>query len=468
MSMWLGAAKSSLNTRMGHAARWRFVDKIRLEARAGAGGNGCNSFEALGPRKLRRRGKANGGNAGAGGDVIVRANASTGTLDRDSFNLRAGDGDNGGVQRRHGKKGRSVYIDVPLGTVVRFVTVGEGKTVWSENRVPFEEVFEKTEENQNDTADDIADENEMRIEFGLKPIEHHVQYVKTADLIEEGDCIVVASGGRSGLGNVSNRGPDRELRAERSIGLKGSRVKMELELKMIADVGLIGYPNAGKSTLLSQVTRASPKIGAYPFTTLYPNKGVVGERRKHTRDEFDENTRFSIADVPGLVEDAHLNKGLGHAFLRHVERNRCLVFVVDVVPDNGKDPLDILNMLCREVLIYFSKGRITEEVISKPFSVIMERKPCIIFANKCDLSETISRDQLERIRNAVDIPVYAGSALTGEGTTELVEALREMVVNQKARKAIGSETSGLDDPDLFLETNKELEDFISPSASSLQ
>lgn len=255
-----------------------FIDRAKIHIKAGNGGNGMVSFRR---EKFVPAGGPDGGDGGKGGDIIFEVDEGLRTLIDFRYKRKyvAGSGENGGTAKRTGKSGKDLIIRVPPGTVVKDLETG-------------------------------------RI---------------LADMVEPGQRTVVAKGGKGGAGNQHFATPTRQVPGFAKPGDPGEEYEVELELKMIADVGLVGFPNAGKSTLLSKVSAAKPKIADYPFTTLVPNLGVV---------RIDEGASFLLADIPGLIEGAHQGVGLGFDFLRHVERNRMLLHIVDVAGVDGRDPVD--------------------------------------------------------------------------------------------------------------------------------
>jgi GTP-binding protein len=318
----------------------RFVDQALIRVESGAGGNGCASFRR---EKHVPRGGPDGGDGGKGGDVLIIADPGKRTLldFRYQTRFRAERGGHGSGANRSGKNGEDRIIPVPRGTIVRDAESGE----------------------------------------------------VLADLVEPGERLTAARGGRGGFGNArfatsTDRAP---VRAEP--GGPGERRAIELELKLLADAGLVGLPNAGKSTLLARVSAARPKIADYPFTTLSPNLGLV---RVGTTESF------LLADIPGLIEGASEGRGLGHDFLRHVERCRVLVFLIDA---SAGDPERDLAILRDEVGKY--KGELLE-------------RPSIVAWNKAD---ALPRDSAREWRGKGDLV----SAVSGEGVRELVEKIYRMV-----------------------------------------
>ncbi len=338
-----------------------FVDQIKVHARAGKGGDGSAHFHR---GKFRPKGGPDGGDGGAGGDVILLADPSTDSLRNYVFNNRlfAEDGAKGGATMCTGRSGRHMTFKVPPGTLVSLVT---------------EEIDEETGE----------------VVQKFEPV---------ADLTETNGTYVLCKGGKGGKGNVHFKTSTHQAPREFTPGTPGGEGIFHFELRSIADAGFVGAPNAGKSTLLSKLSAAKPKIANYPFTTLQPMVGVV---------EFGENRRGTLADIPGLIEGAHDNIGLGHDFLRHIMRCRILLFVVDTAGTEGRDPVADLETVRTEVTLY------SKELAKRPW--------CII-ANKIDLPEAAEnlvhfKERFKRIK------VHPVSAETGEGLDKLRKWLDEKI-----------------------------------------
>ncbi|UCH36747.1 MAG: GTPase ObgE [Armatimonadota bacterium] len=326
------------------------VDEAKVFVQAGDGGNGATSF-----RRERHvpRGGPDGGDGGSGGDVWVRANAKVRTLVdflRKSH-FRAQRGGHGAGANKTGERGADVEIMVPAGTVMYDANTG----------------------------------------------------AQLADLAQPGDACLAARGGRGGRGNARFATAVRRTPRFAEKGEPGERRWLRLELKLLADVGIIGMPNAGKSTLLSRMSAAKPKIADYPFTTLAPNLGVA-----HTP----EGKSFIVADLPGLVEGAHAGRGRGHDFLRHIERTRLLVHVVDLAAD-GRDPHDDFRVVNEEL---------------KAYPADLSRLPHLVAANKLDLPAAAERlDSFTRALRDAGFEVLPISAVTGDGVAELVYRCADLV-----------------------------------------
>ncbi len=339
-----------------------FVDEVDLHVAAGDGGNGCVSFRR---EKFVPRGGPDGGDGGRGGSVLLRASTHLNTLVKFRFHpfCRAQRGGHGEGANRAGHAGRDLRLDVPVGTVV--YPAG-----------------------QDDDRDQLA------------------------DLAQDGQTWLAARGGRGGRGNrrfttSTNRAPRRF-----EAGRPGEARILRLQLKLLADVGLVGYPNAGKSTLIARVSAARPKIADYPFTTLTPNLGVV---------HLDDERSFVLADVPGLIAGAHEGHGLGHRFLSHLERTRVLVHVIDISSADGRDPADDFDTICAE-LAQFSGA--AGDAAAPGTATRLSRKPQLAAANKMDALDDPER--LTRLRRHLatrSVPLYTISAATGEGLPALLDAI---------------------------------------------
>lgn len=343
-----------------------FCDEVTIEAYAGSGGNGCISFRR---EKFIDKGGPNGGNGGHGGSLFFRANENINTLAE--FNtykiFRANNGEAGSGWSCAGKNAPDLFLDVPVGTA-------------------------------------IYDESKRKL---------------LADLSTNGQTYCAARGGRGGFGNEHFKGATRQAPAFAELGEPGQSRKLTLELKLVADVGLIGLPSVGKSTMISRISNARPKIAAYHFTTIIPNLGLV------TMEQFGGSMQqsFVACDLPGLIEGAHEGKGLGIEFLKHVARNRVLVHVLDVnSPDVVKDLLAIRNEL-------------------KLYDADLMKKPCLYVLNKIDSVdeesvELVKKDlekALKKIRNKVSGKIYAVSCVSGAGLKELMFAVWEVLEKEREK-----------------------------------
>ncbi|HUN64827.1 MAG TPA: GTPase ObgE [Bacteroidota bacterium] len=329
-----------------------FIDQATIEVRAGHGGNGIVSFRR---EKFIPKGGPDGGNGGNGGSIILRADRHLTTLldFRYRRNYQAPAGEHGFGARRTGKSGEDIILKVPVGTLVK--DAGSGAPI--------------------------------------------------ADLVRDGQEVMIAHGGRGGKGNAMFATSTNQAPRKATPGGEGEDKKIVLELRLIADAGLVGFPNAGKSTLISRISAAKPKIADYPFTTLVPNLGIV---------RYAEYQSFVVADLPGLVEGAHHGKGLGLKFLRHIERTRVLVFLIDcTTPDMKRE----YRTLRKELSLYNSA---------------MLKKPHIIAVTKADLADGagIRRDAAKAFPKRV--PVAVISSVTGSGIQELLDLLWKTINRKKS------------------------------------
>jgi GTP-binding protein len=322
-----------------------FVDEVHIAVQAGKGGDGCVSFRR---ERHQPRGGPDGGNGGDGGSVLMRASRDAGNLMelRKTRVYAAKNGEPGKGRNRAGASAEDLVIEVPCGTIVRN---GSGELV--------------------------------------------------VDLTDDGQTAVVARGGRGGRGNRTFATPTHQTPREYTPGEPGEERELDLELRLIADVGLVGLPNAGKSTLLARVTAARPKVASYPFTTLTPQLGFV------TVDRF---AGFVMADIPGLIEGAADGAGLGHEFLRHIERTRLLAHVVDLAPVDGSDPVENVRTLSGEL---------------ERFSPELASRPTLLVGNKTDLPD--AETNATRLREAFDAEVLCVSACSGDGVERFVQAAFE-------------------------------------------
>lgn len=320
-----------------------FLDQATIEIQSGKGGDGCVSFRR---EKYVPFGGPNGGDGGRGGHVYVQANKNLMTLldIHCKYHYKAGNGKSGAGNNRHGKDGIDLVLQLPIGT----------------------QIFN-------------AETKELLI-----------------DLVEDKQKVLILYGGKGGRGNQHFATPTKQTPQYAELGQESDRKILNLELKMIADVGLIGYPNVGKSTLLSKISRAHPKIANYPFTTLYPNLGVV---------YLDEFKSFVVADIPGIIEGAYQGIGLGDKFLRHIERTKLLVHILEPAPD----AIDKFHILNKEMSLYNQK---------------LTDLPQIVIVNKMDIPE--ANEEFIRIKDELsklNIEPVGISALTGQGIKELIRLI---------------------------------------------
>jgi GTP-binding protein len=328
-----------------------FIDRAKIFVKGGDGGNGCMAFRR---EKFVPHGGPSGGDGGRGGSVYLEATDQMNTLLSFRYNpeYKAERGGHGEGSKCSGRDGQDIVVKVPVGTLVLDAETGE----------------------------------------------------TVADMVETGQRVLVAAGGRGGRGNAQfatsvNRAP----RHHEPGGLGGSRY-LQLELKLLADVGIIGFPNVGKSTLISHISAAKPKIADYPFTTLTPNLGVV---------DIGDYRHFVVADIPGLIEGAHQGAGLGLQFLRHVERTKLLLHLIDLSSSTARDPIEDYQVINRELARY---------------RVDLAAKPVIVVANKIDaLDEPARLTRLREFCQRQHLPFYAISAVTGEGIKPLINAIVEQL-----------------------------------------
>ena len=316
-----------------------FIDRAVIEVRSGKGGDGAIAFIH---EKFRPNGGPSGGNGGRGGSVYFRAtkNASTLINFRFSKTFIANDGEKGNIKNQYGHKAEDIYVDVPVGTVV------------------------------------FLEENHQFI----------------CDLNKEGDTYLIAKGGRGGRGNAAFKNARNKAPKIAENGLPGEKKRLILELKLLADVGIIGFPSVGKSTFISSVSNCKAEIGDYDFTTIHPNLGVVS---------LDDGSSFVLADMPGLIEGAHLGKGLGLMFLRHIERTRVLIHMVDMA--SSRDPYTDYKIIRKEL---------------ESYGMNLEKKPEIIVASKMD--EEGALEKLEEFKAKVGKEVYPVSAIVEEGLKKVL------------------------------------------------
>jgi GTPase len=339
-----------------------FIDEVIISVKAGDGGNGCLAFRR---EKFVPRGGPSGGDGGRGGDVVLVASEHYNTLLHFRFNPEhtAERGRHGEGSNRTGREGHSVELPVPVGTIVYNAETGE-------------QLF---------------------------------------DFTEAGQRFVVAKGGRGGRGNARFATSTHQAPTEHEEGKPGDALKLRFELKLLADAGLVGFPNAGKSTLISRLSAAKPKIANYPFTTLEPNLGVVQAGDDHT---------FVLADIPGLIEGAHEGHGLGIQFLRHVERTKLLVHLVDVSDFSGRDPVHDFDVILDEL---------------RSFSAELPEKPMIVVANKIDACQDPQR--IAAVKAKADehgFEFHAISAVTGDGLEALRYAIAARLFAESGNVTIAS------------------------------
>ncbi|MFN0196713.1 MAG: GTPase ObgE [Planctomycetaceae bacterium] len=338
-----------------------FIDRVEIICRGGEGGNGCLSFR----REANvQYGGPDGGDGGRGGHVIIQADENVGSLTNlvGHKHWRAEHGRPGEGAIRHGRNGEDVFIYVPPGTIVR-------------------------------------------------DIEHDLLL---KDLVEHGESMIIAYGGRGGRGNKHFATATNRTPREHELGAPGEDRRVALELKLIADVGLIGKPNAGKSTLLSRLSRATPEIADYPFTTKYPNLGLV----RVGRDEA-----FVMADIPGLIEGAHNGVGLGHEFLKHVQRTKILVHLIEPAPHDQSDPIENYHQIHEELRL---------------FDPTLIERPELIVVTKAELPD--AEAAIELLEEDLGKPVMSISAVTGKGLPQLIQRIWQIL------QTLGEPVSHVDRP----------------------
>jgi GTPase len=336
-----------------------FIDEARIQVKAGDGGNGCVAFRR---EKFVPRGGPSGGDGGRGGDVVLESSERHNTLVHFRFNPehKAERGRHGEGSNCTGREGEDLILKVPVGTQL------------------------------------YDDDTGALVHDFQRPDER----------------IIIAKGGRGGRGNQHFATPTHQAPRESEAGREGEFRHYRLELKLLADVGLVGYPNAGKSTLISRLSAAKPKIADYPFTTLEPNLGVVSIGEPPHEDSY------VVADIPGLIEGAHLGAGLGVQFLRHIERTRVLVHLVDVSDGSGRpDTVEDFKVIMNEL---------------KSFGHGLEEKPMMVVASKVDVANPDKLKKLRAMAKRRKLPFYAISAVTGAGIPELKYAIGEVVRSSRA------------------------------------
>ena len=344
----------------------KFIDEASIDVIGGNGGNGSASFRR---EKFIPRGGPNGGDGGRGGSVWAVGDENINTLIDYRFTRKfvAPSGEHGMGSDCYGRAGKDIILRMPVGTI-------------------------------------ITDEKSGEV---------------IADLSENGKKALVAAGGKGGLGNLHFKSPTNRAPRQFTLGEPGQARSLKLELKVLADVGLLGYPNAGKSTFITAVSNARPKIADYPFTTMSPHLGVV---------RIEQENSFVIADIPGLIEGAAEGAGLGHEFLRHLERTKLLLHIIDAMPFDGEDPIEKAHALVREL------GKYSDTLLAKPRWVAV---------NKLDLVPAEDREELvKKLHDALcpdGRPFFAISAATREGTKEVVMAIAQFLDEQRRAERLKAE-----------------------------
>ena len=368
-----------------------FVDRVKVFAQAGKGGCGCVSFRR---EKFVPKGGPDGGDGGRGGDVILQADRHVDNLANLFYEpiIAAKKGGHGMGKKMAGRAGANKIVKVPVGTMA-FSTEGDQRLTFSAQP-------------STSNAEQLVTPTESREHANLSGVGNRQSAVPIVDLIRDGQEFVLCRGGAGGKGNVHFKSSRNRAPRQYTEGEEGEQGYFLFELRTIADAGLVGYPNAGKSTLLRKMSAARPKIAAYPFTTLHPIVGVM---------ELPGYRRATIADIPGLIEGAHRGVGLGHEFLRRITRCRILIFVIDVAGSEGRNPIEDLQNLRREIDLY---------------DPALSSRPWLIVANKMDLpdAERNLRALQERFPRTKIVPT---SAAQGEGIAELKETLATTLSNDK-------------------------------------
>lgn len=338
-----------------------FYDEVKVNLKAGDGGDGCFSFRRL---KYEPKGGPDGGNGGRGGNVYIIGDTNVADLTDYYFKpgWKARNGEPGRGNDQHGAKGAHITLRLPVGTIV---------------------VDRETEE-------------------------------QVAEVMEHGDEVLLLEGGEGGKGNIQFKSSTNQAPRQFTLGKDGERGDFKFIIKTIADVGLIGFPNAGKSTLLNMVTNAHPKTGAYPFTTMFPTVGVL--------EYPDDYERITVADIPGLIEGASENRGLGHRFLKHVERCKVLLMMIDMQGTDGREPIADYRVLMNELKLYMPG---------------LVRKPLLVCANKMD--EPDAPENLKIFESKVKEAVYPISCVSDEGFDALKAALLEEVLKIRSVKEAEAE-----------------------------
>src|SRR5947209_605532 len=336
-----------------------FIDEAIIRVKAGDGGNGCMAFRR---EKFVPRGGPSGGDGGRGGDIVMESSERHNTLVHFRFNpeYKAQRGRHGEGSNCTGRDGESIVLKVPVGTILYDKNTGE----------------------------------------------------RIHDFSQPDERIIVAQGGRGGRGNQHFATSTHQAPREHEPGKPGEEKVLRLELKLLADVGLVGYPNVGKSTLISRISAARPKIADYPFTTLQPNLGVV------TIGEMPHEESYVVADIPGLIEGAHTGTGLGMQFLRHIERTRVLAHVIDISDASGRpDPIADFRVIMDEL---------------KSFGADLEKKPMVLVASKMDVANPEKIAKLRKHAKKLKLDLYEISAVAGKGIPELKYALGKRVAEIRA------------------------------------
>ncbi len=364
-----------------------FVDRIKVFAQAGTGGRGSVSFRR---EKFVPKGRPDGGDGGRGGDVILRADRHVDNLSNLFYEpiIKAKNGSHGKGKKMAGRAGANKIVKIPVGTIVWRADESQRSTPINREQAP-------NVEHPTPNADQSAIHNPQP-EMDL-----------VVDLTRDGQEFLLCCGGEGGKGNVHFKSSRNRAPRQYTDGEEGEHGYFLLELRTIADAGLVGYPNAGKSTLLRKLSAARPKVAAYPFTTLHPVVGVM---------ELPGYQHATIADIPGLIEGAHRGVGLGHEFLRHITRCPLLIYVIDVAGSEGRNPIEDLQNLRKEIDLY---------------DPMLSSRPWLVVANKMDLPS--ADENLELLREKFPkVSIVPISAANGEGIDTLKDALAERMTGDRA------------------------------------
>jgi GTP-binding protein len=392
-----------------------FIDSVKIHARAGHGGNGC---VALLREAFRPKGGPCGGDGGKGGDIVLEASHDINNLIEQFYSPRihAKNGMPGQGKGKTGRSGPKVIVKVPCGTTVWRIRDPHAKSI--------EQAYDASDEAEDDT-EELDDQyspdlgglksahirhrgSERAVEIDLEeedpeeePEESEPIKEMIADLTVHGQQFLLCKGGKGGLGNQHFANSKNQTPRFAQPGQPGDEGEFQLELRILAEIGLVGYPNAGKSTLLTTISKARPKIAPYPFTTLHPQIGVM---------EFEDYHRMTVCDIPGLIDGAHQNVGLGHAFLRHIQRCKALVLLIDMAGTDNRKPWDDFKQLRKELELY------DPEMLEKPF---------VVAANKMDMEE--AEENYKTFRKKIrGVQVIKLAAAFDEGVPELKNRMREL------------------------------------------
>jgi GTP-binding protein len=381
-----------------------FIDEIKIYSRAGHGGKGAVAFSR---EKYRPKGGPSGGNGGRGGDVILEADHDLNNLIAQYFQPRliAKDGQMGLGKGMDGHAGKDLIVKVPCGTLVWKAQPDAGEM--EDDDEGAERPMLKGSASHRPLFRTTAGIQVEEVDLAAEPLEdsqadHRAKGELVADLTQNGQRFILCKGGRGGLGNRNFATATRQTPRFAQPGEPGDEGEFVFELRIIAEVGLVGYPNAGKSTLLTAISHARPKVAPYPFTTLHPQIGIV---------EYPDFFRLTVCDVPGLIEGAHRNVGLGHAFLRHIERCKILVILLDMAGTDGRMPWDDYKGLLNELELYDPS---------------LLEKPRLVVANKMD--EAVAEENLKKFKRRIrKTPVLTMAAAFDEGIAGFRKAIREGV-----------------------------------------